>query len=267
MFSSLISSNIYQALSKWALTSKEKNIIIDPLSCFIKIGLLNFYQEGTKISITNNQIKFDEPNYFQGVIRSFNGDGRDDLHNIFNPIQKCIKWYWKDPKYEKEEDSDSKVKNRDKRIDSRKRKISFLFDIAANGLKRLKKSYPSSCAIQYTLDYYIDIIENKRIIHLTPPDEGNDGDNRENNGGDGKVLENLDISVDDNNRIHKFLKKLWNDREIEIICNMFEEFQSKKDKEGSEKDVENIIISITTFTENKERKLNEFLETHTKVLL
>ena len=48
---------------------------------------------------------------------------------------------------------------------------------------------------------------------------------------------------------------------------MFEEFQSKKDKEGSEKDVENIIISITTFTENKERKLNEFLETHTKVLL
>ena len=86
-------------------------------------------------------------------------------------------------------------------------------------------------------------------------------------GGDGKVLENLDISVDDNNRIHKFLKKLWNDREIEIICNMFEEFQSKKDKEGSEKDVENIIISITTFTENKERKLNEFLETHTKVLL
>ena len=258
MFSSIISSNIYQALSKWALTKKEKNIIIDPLSCFIKIGLLNFYQEGTKISITNNQIKFDEPNYFQGVIRSFNGDGRDDLHNIFNPIQKCIKWYWKDPKYEKEE-PDFSVENRDKIIDSKKRKIAFLFDIAARGLKILKKSYSSSSAIQYTLDYYIDIIENRRIIiHLTSP---NDGEN------DGKVIENLDISVDDNNRIHKFLKKLWNDREIEIICNMFEEFQSKKDKEGSEKDVENIIISITTFTENKERKLNEFLETHTKVLL
>ena len=83
MFSSLISSNIYQALSKWALTSKEKNIIIDPLSCFIKIGLLNFYQEGTKISITNNQIKFDEPNYFQGVKKKIPGfDERQDTYEI-----------------------------------------------------------------------------------------------------------------------------------------------------------------------------------------
>ena len=46
MFSSILSSNIYQAVSKWALSNKEKNIIIDPLCCFIKLSLLNFYPEG-----------------------------------------------------------------------------------------------------------------------------------------------------------------------------------------------------------------------------
>ena len=87
MFSSLISSNIYQALSKWALTSKEKNIIIDPLSCFIKIGLLNFYQEGTKISITNNQIKFDEPNYFQDCLQLHWYTLPHYMHQI---LQNCL---------------------------------------------------------------------------------------------------------------------------------------------------------------------------------
>lgn len=257
MFTSILTSNLYQTLSKWAVSSKEKNIIIDPLSCFIKLGLLNFYPIGTKISITNNQITFNEPGYMQGVVRTFKGDGRDDLHNVFNPIQKCIKWYWRDLGYEVDNNNLEVVDNKNdkgtkkrwrKTSENTKQKLALLFQMAIAGLYKLKRAYSPSCTIQHALDRYIDVIENKRIIKS---DES----------------ENLSVSEDENSKIHQFLKDLWNDREIEIIANMMEEFNAKKEGDDSEKDVENIIVSITTYTENKERKLHEFLERHTKVLL
>lgn len=241
MLTSILSSNIYQALSKWALSNKEKNIIIDPLSCFIKLSLLNFYPEGTKISISNNHITFNEPGYLQGLIRTIKGDGRDDLHNIFNPLQKGIRWYWKDI------DDESKLNM-----------ISLLFDMTISGLSKLKKAYNPNSTIQHTLDYYLVCVRDKKIIK-------SDRTENDNNSADG-AADGLNLSEDDNNKIHRFLKKLWNDRELDIIIGMLNEFRIKNENNSDERDIENLILSITTFTENKERKLNEFLENHTKVL-
>jgi len=229
MLTSILSSNIYQALSKWALSNKEKNIIIDPLSCFIKLSLLNFYPEGTKISIANNHITFNEPGYLQGVIRTIKGDGRDDLHNIFNPLQKGIRWYWRDIGDE-----------------TKLNMISLLFDMTISGLSKLKKAYNPNSTIQHTLDYYLVCVRDKKIIRSDTTETDNDNDN---------------------NKIHRFLKRLWNDRELEIIIGMLNEFKTKYENKSDERDIENLILSITTFTENKERKLNEFLENHTKVLI
>lgn len=238
MFSSILSSNIYQAVSKWALSNKEKNIIIDPLCCFIKLSLLNFYPEGTKISIANNHITFNEPGYLQGIIRTIKGDGRDDLHNIFNPLQKGIRWYWKDVGDE-----------------TKLNLISLLFDMTISGLIKLKKAYNMNSTIQHTLDYYLVCMKDKKVVK-------SDNDIKEDDAADG-----LNLSEDDNNKIHRFLKKLWNDRELEIIIGMLNEFKMKRENKSDERDIENLILSITTFTENKERKLNEFLENHTKVLI
>ena len=249
MLTSILSSNIYQALSKWALSNKEKNIIIDPLSCFIKLSLLNFYPEGTKISISNNHITFNEPGYLQGVIRTIKGDGRDDLHNIFNPLQKGIRWYWKDI-------SDETKLNM----------ISLLFDMTISGLSKLKKAYNPNSTIQHTLDYYLVCVRDKKIIRSDTTDNDNNNNNTDSGVGDG-AADGLNLSEDDNNKIHRFLKRLWNDRELEIIIGMLNEFKTKYENKSDERDIENLILSITTFTENKERKLNEFLENHTKVLI
>ena len=80
---------------------KDKNIIIDPVSCLVKLSILSLYPKGTKISISNNGLSFNNSTVFQGSIRFIQGDCREDLHNIFKPIQKSIEWYWNTDGYGK----------------------------------------------------------------------------------------------------------------------------------------------------------------------
>ena len=73
--------------------SKKNNQVLDPLTCMIKLALLNYKPFGTKISISNNRIFFQEPTVFQGSLRWKNGDTRLDIHNLLTVIQKATKWY------------------------------------------------------------------------------------------------------------------------------------------------------------------------------
>ena len=59
----------------------------------MRMILLNYKIEGTKISIYNNSISYNEPNYYQGIIRNYNGDTIKDLHNLYNPFMKSFEWY------------------------------------------------------------------------------------------------------------------------------------------------------------------------------
>lgn len=70
-----------------------KKQILDPLSCLCKIGMLAYYNTGTKISITNNIISFQEPNNIQWMKRKYFGDGKNDISTLYNPILKAIEWY------------------------------------------------------------------------------------------------------------------------------------------------------------------------------
>ena len=88
-----MSSGLLDSIKYILFNKKDKNIIIDPFSCIIKLSLLSYQTEGTKISINDNQIFFNQPSYGQGLIRYLYGDGREDLHNLFKPIQKSVEWY------------------------------------------------------------------------------------------------------------------------------------------------------------------------------
>ena len=85
-----MSSGLLDSIKYLLFNKKDKNIIIDPFSCIIKLSLLSYQTEGTKISINDNQIFFNQPSYGQGLIRYLYGDGREDLHNLFKPIQKSV---------------------------------------------------------------------------------------------------------------------------------------------------------------------------------
>ncbi len=212
-----IISNGYYLLSLLTglRNNKDKNIIIDPLSCLIKLSLLQYYPPGTKISIGDN-INIIDPGMLQGAFRFMKGDGREDLHNLYVPLIKSIEWYW----------------------DQNNKEIKHLFDFAINGLLCLKNAYPTNSTICHTLDLYIH--------HLTTKQTKN--------------YQNKEIKYsENNNEIHEYVKKLWNDREIHIIIEMLLEY----DKYFKENKKETVIIdSILQLTTAKEKKLREYLKEH-----
>ena len=131
-------SIIYNLFSNWK-NNKDKNIIIDPMACLIKLSILGFYPSGTKISIADNMINIVDYSFLQGTFRFFKGDGREDLHNLYIPIIKSIEWYWNDMN-----------------------EIKHLFDFSVKGIENLKSSYPINSTICHTLDLYIYHLSTKQ---------------------------------------------------------------------------------------------------------
>ena len=119
-------------------TKNDKNYIIDPLTCIIRLSMLYFKETGTKISINDNKIKFNEPHMLQGTIRWSNGDNRDDLHNLYRPIIKSLDWY-----------------------DYSKPEMKHLFELAYKGLDKLKQAYKNNSSITHSLELYSSNIKDK----------------------------------------------------------------------------------------------------------
>lgn len=116
----------------------DKNYIIDPLTCIIRLGMLHFKDTGTKISINDNRITFNDPHMLQGTIRWSNGDNRDDLHNLYRPIIKSLDWY-----------------------DYSKPEMKHLFELAYKGLDKLKNAYKDNSSISHSIELYSSNIKDK----------------------------------------------------------------------------------------------------------
>jgi hypothetical protein len=224
---------------EWFLSfKKEKNIIIDPISCLVKLSILSLYPKGTKMSISNTGLNFNNSNIFQGSIRFIQGDCREDLHNLFKPLQKSIDWYWNTPKYQQSLDD--------------------LFIMSELGLLNLKNCYSSNSIIQHSIDHYILYIhnrnDNKQIIEQT------DKKKQKNPRTNSTNSTNTDDDVTqefDKNIIYNFLKQLWSQREINIIIELFNEY---KEPNKIQEEKENIIIIINNLTSVKEKILAGFIK-------
>jgi hypothetical protein len=304
MLSDLIASGAMHSLKCVFQKKKERNVIIDPFSCLVKLSLIKYLDEGTKVSIYQNRLNFNAPSYAQGIIRFMYGDNREDLHNILLPIQKCVEWYWNE-------------KNDD---------IVYMFNNAVLGLKFLKNSYSAYATIQHTIDYYIiilmqrntvimsrmginsididkltnailntDTIANTPSAIITPvvedsrkTEKNKKKDNKDNkdsretkettasNAASEIVNKDMDGKNDgknDNDKledrlslqmrdIHKFLFELWNQREMNIVINLYKEMENKQ--KGIERDY--IYNNIMQYCEMKENKLYKYIEDNSSIL-
>ncbi len=126
---------LYELLPNTDIT---KQLILEPLSCVLKISLLQYKPIGTKISVSNNSLQFNEPSMIQGLSRRISGDSRQDLHNICHPIIKCLEWY--------------PLSNSI---------YSFFYSECLKGLHTLKSSYESHSIINHTIDHYIGLLSGK----------------------------------------------------------------------------------------------------------
>ena len=193
-------------------SSSEK--ILDPMSCIIRIGLLNFKKDNTKIGIHNNSLQFQYPSVLQGTIRWANGDGRTDLHYLHNPILKAIEWY---------------DINR----------IRLILEFCKKGLLKLKRSYSEiidSNLVCHSLNYYIKIIDTKLKTETNNNRQLTLFDNVEND------IQNRNVY---NNDGIKKLKFLWCDKEIKLINDMFvllSDYKQKKYNTNNLVDAINIIV-------------------------
>ena len=126
---------IYKYIESFSKDKREKNFILEPLTVIFRLSLLQYKDRGTKVSIRDNSIHFQPPTYDQGLIRMMEGDTREDLHNLYHPLLKCIEWY----SYES---------------------YQFIYDECIKGINILNSNYESNSTIKHTLNHYIDVIKN-----------------------------------------------------------------------------------------------------------
>ena len=121
-------------LHGWNVTNR--NYVLDPLTCLIRLAMISHLPVGTKISIQQNRVTYNHASIFQGPVRWVSGDTRDDLHNLHNPLQKISIWY---------------------QVESQP--FQYLLAKSIEGLRKVKNSYPQQSIITHTLDHYIGILE------------------------------------------------------------------------------------------------------------
>lgn len=127
-------------IEKWVGdTIHKKTMILDPLTTMFRLSMLSFKPLGTKLSVYKNTMNYVEPGAFQGVYRWTFGEGRDDLHNIYRPIQKFLNWY------SREDET-----------------ISKLIDFSIQGLQKLSESYAQDSIIHHSIKLYILMLENNK---------------------------------------------------------------------------------------------------------
>jgi hypothetical protein len=137
-------------LNNHAFTSKL--YVLDPLSVIVKLSILSNKPIGTKITIQQNAIEFNDYSIYQGIYRLFYGYNKTDLHYLHNPIYLACERFLSTDTHE-------------------------LFVSAQLGIKKLIDTYKQSSLITVCLSYYDSIIsgfmlqmekhQNKKVIKMS----------------------------------------------------------------------------------------------------
>ncbi len=184
----------------WNLKSYNKNmgILLDPINSAVCISLLNFYPCGTKISIQNNEISFQEPGTIQSISRWKNGDKYDDLANLINPIKKLLE-----------------KKNQDNLWGEGNKNFTYLCNMMMCGLAKLATTYTGNHIAVHTVEYYRSLISDSL-------------QNRTH------FLEKLDVDMEEikeNYDIYQEFFEDWTNEQISVIVIIIKNIDIEKTQE------------------------------------
>tara|TARA_B100000676_G_C17959397_1_gene776648 strand:- start:330 stop:965 length:636 start_codon:yes stop_codon:yes gene_type:complete len=140
------SSAILKIIEAYLKDDDSNNVLLEPFSCILKLGLLFYKPMGTKLSITKNSIQFNDATIYQGALRTYTGDSREDLHNLCYPLMIALNWF---PK--------------------KNEKYKFFYEQCILGLTYLKNNYDRNSLTNHTLSHYIELInsESKDVNIIT----------------------------------------------------------------------------------------------------
>jgi len=192
-----------------------------------RLAILQFKEIGTKISVGNNRISYNNPDFLQGPTRWTLGDNREDLHNVYNPIKKTLLWY-----------------------NLRSKDIRGVCEFAVEGIKKLRETYNVNSTINHTLNLYIlelevamkdTTVSSSKVNYL----------NTEN--------------IDSTNTLHKTFTELWSRQEIFIVFNLLKEIDEAY-RVDDELKMNALIQSLDKILELKETKVHTFITETSTVL-
>ena len=205
------------------IVAKDNNVLLEPLSCILRMGLLNYKDDGMKISIINNSIQYHENTFYQGLWRSYNGDTREDLHNLYNPFLKAFEWYPTD-----EGRSGSMY--------------LYFYQKCYDGLMKLITSYEKGSIIHHTLTHYSIIFKDCIDGKI---DQGKDEDE-----------DGIEGVKEKESPLLGELKTIWKEEELTIIFQTLQYLDSCVDEE--EKKI--YFKTIDDIVSMKEKKVNEYVK-------
>lgn len=225
-------SSAFNALINVLNANQSKNVILDPFTTIVRLSILSVLPKGTKIGIFNHQIIYYNPGDLQGIYRFFRGDKRSDLHNLHHPIKKSIEWY-----------------------DRKDKKIDYIFELAHDGLVKLKDNYHvdninSDNSTYITLTVFDNILRGKQneMYESITPERAE------------KLKKELETSTD--NAIHSCLKKLWTEHDIAVVFDLLKKINMEDDTASKTE----LIEVIKQFLETKDSLVNKIIERNTKSL-
>jgi len=176
-----------------------KNQLLDPLGAICKLISLNFSGPNTKISIHNHILTIQRPYSYQSVMRMINGDGRENISEIFYVIVRIVKWYLSSTDNDKDENWCQIAKSEE---------IKRLTKYACSALRKLQKTYEYGNVV-LSIQFYINILE--------------DAINESYN--DNKLPSYiLEKELEFENLIdYEKLKNFWDIKKIERICKLYDQ--------------------------------------------
>ena len=144
-----------KVLQLYNLFKKDKkkerfDIILEPLQAITQLALLSFCPKGSKITIANNLLSIQQPHWSQGIWRSYNQDGKEDLFFLFNAIVRFNRFY----SYIQEES------------DEFCELFALLVRLSKGGIDKLLQTYANSDqpALLHTLQLYRNLLDKPGIF-------------------------------------------------------------------------------------------------------
>jgi hypothetical protein len=197
---------------------KERfDIILEPMQAMTQIALISFCPKGSKLSITNNLLLIQTPNWIQGLTRSYNHDRRDDLFFLFNAIVRFNKFY-----------SYMKTKTGEEN-----KLYELILKLSKKGIDSILQTYASSDqpSLLHTLQMYRTMLDRPEIFTqeatvtkhkntvVDDNDDSDDDDSIENEIKKSTIETNINNSNKDIDDVFIKIRQIYSKHEFSIIYN------------------------------------------------
>lgn len=221
-------NNLYSAV-KWinCLFDKKEQpkYLLDPITTIIKLAMLKYKPEYTKVRIIHQRLNFSDPGILQGINRWFMGDSRNTIQFLFLPILYfcCLKYRLT-----------TNIQLPDELITI----LLELNNMAIDGLEKLRHTYINEQVAPDLVVQGIDL-----YVHLL----------LSNN------VQFIKSKYDDVNsttiKIYDEFTKMWTLDNLEIISKLFTEIQSDNTTQASINNTFDVMEAYLTSINHKIDKL------------